>query len=310
MIRSPVRAAFSISRSCTITSSVAMPAAIARSFLAKVEPCTTARSMRLNIFSKIGRRISTAPHGTWPPESAFASSTMSGSTLQCSTARKRPVRPRPGLDFVGHEQRAVAAADLGGGRKVAVRRHVDALALDRLDEESRDLARRDRALQRREVVERHARRVRQQRLEAVAEDRVAVERQRAVGQAVERMIAEYDARPAGRGARELDRGLDRLRAGIGEEHLVEIGHLREQPLGQISRPASTRRVARDWAGRCRAPRSTRPAAPGGCGRCRTRRTRSADRDSGRRRGRRDTGPCRAGTARRSRWSAAPAPSAR
>ncbi len=30
-----------------------MPAAIARSFFAKVDPCTTARSIRLNIFSKM-----------------------------------------------------------------------------------------------------------------------------------------------------------------------------------------------------------------------------------------------------------------
>ena len=40
-------------------------------------------------------RVSSAPTGTWPPDSAFASSTMSGSTFQCSTARNFPVRPMP-----------------------------------------------------------------------------------------------------------------------------------------------------------------------------------------------------------------------
>ena len=41
-----------------------------------------------------------------------------------------------------------------------------------------------------------------------------------------------DARPAGRAPRELDCGLYRLRAGIGEEHLVQIWHIFQQPLGQ------------------------------------------------------------------------------
>ena len=72
-----------------------MPAAIARSFFAKVEPCTTARSIWLKILSKMLLRVSSAPTGTWPPDSAFASSTMSGSTFQCSTARNFPVRPMP-----------------------------------------------------------------------------------------------------------------------------------------------------------------------------------------------------------------------
>ena len=118
-----------------------MPAAIARSFLAKVEPCTTARSIWLKILSKIALRVKSAPTGTWPPDSAFESSTMSGSTFQCSTARNRPVRPMPGLDLVGDEDRAVALAQRGCARQEFVGGHVDALALDRLDDERRDLAR-------------------------------------------------------------------------------------------------------------------------------------------------------------------------
>ena len=41
-----------------------------------------------------------------------------------------------------------------------------------------------------------------------------------------------DAGPAGGAARELDRGLDAFGAGIGEEHLVQIGHVFQQPLGE------------------------------------------------------------------------------
>ena len=166
-----MRAAFSVTPSALITSSVAIPAAIARSFLENVEPWTTARSMRLNTLSKIHLRISTAPTGTWPPESALASSTMSGSMPQCSTARNLPVRPMPGLDLVGDEQRPVAAAKVLHAAQIVLVRQDHALALDRLDDERRDAARRERLLERREVVERDAHAVRQQRLEAFRKSR-------------------------------------------------------------------------------------------------------------------------------------------
>jgi hypothetical protein len=85
----------SISRSDSITSKVANPAAIAGSFFEKADPCTTARTMELNTLSKIRLWVSTAPTGTWPPDNALASSRMSGSMPQCSLAMNRPVRPSP-----------------------------------------------------------------------------------------------------------------------------------------------------------------------------------------------------------------------
>ena len=138
----------------------------------------------------------------------------------------------PGLDFVGDEQRAVLPAERGGARQEFVGGHVDALALDRLDDEGGDLARRQRLLQRCEIVKRDRRAPRQQRLEAGAEIGIVGQRQRAVGQAVKGMGAIDDAGPAGGAAGELDRGFDAFRAGIGKEHLVQIGHEFQQAFGQ------------------------------------------------------------------------------
>src|SRR4029079_109414 len=71
-----------------------------------------------------------------------------------------------GLDFVGDEYRAVFFAQRRGAGQEFIRRQVDALALDRLDNEGGDLARRQRLLKRGEIVEWNLRASRQQRLEA------------------------------------------------------------------------------------------------------------------------------------------------
>ena len=52
---------------------------------------------------------------------------------------------------------------------------------------------------------------------------------------MERMGAVHDARAVGGAAREFDRGLDALGAGVGKEHLVEIRHIFEQLLGEHTR---------------------------------------------------------------------------
>src|SRR6266702_2304236 len=211
----PRLAADSISFSDSMTSSVAMPAAIARSFLEKVEPCTTARSIWLKILSKMLLRVSTAPTGTWPPDSEEAAGAA-----------------HAGLDLVGDEQRAVFLTERSRTRQELVGGHVDALALDRLDDEGRDLARGQRFFQRGKIVEWDRGAARQQRLEAGTEVRIARQRQRAIGQAMIAVGAIDDARAAGGAARELDCRLDAFSAGIGKEHLVEIGNVFQKPLGE------------------------------------------------------------------------------
>src|SRR5262245_19515394 len=68
-----------------------------------------------------------------------------------------------GLDLVDDEQRAVLAAELCRAAQIAVVGNVDALALDWLDDEGREPARREHALQRRKIVERHLDAIRQER---------------------------------------------------------------------------------------------------------------------------------------------------
>lgn len=88
------------------------------------------------------------------------------------------------------------------------------------------------AFERGQIVERNRGATGQQRLEAGAEVRIAGQRERAISQAVIAVGAVDDTGTAGGTARELDRGLDAFGPGIGEERLVEIGDVFQQPLGQ------------------------------------------------------------------------------
>ncbi len=86
--------------------------------------------------------------------------------------------------------------------------------------------------QRRQVVEGNIDAFRQQRAEALAEDLGAVQRQGAVGQAVESLVAVEDARPAGGHAGELDGRLHRLGAGIAEKGALHARQAGQQLLRQ------------------------------------------------------------------------------
>jgi hypothetical protein len=144
---------------------------MARSFLAKVEPWTNARSIRSNTRSNTSRRQATAPTGTKPPDSALASSTRSGSTPQCCDARKRPVRPIP--VWISSAISNVPCLRPGRRRQIVVARQVDALALDRLDHERGDIAPGERSFERVQIIERYARAGADERREALAKRLIA-----------------------------------------------------------------------------------------------------------------------------------------
>ena len=144
--------------------------------------------------------------------------------------------PEAGLHLVADEQRAVLAAQRLSPGEVPLRRQVDALALDWLDDEGGDFVARKLSSQRIEIAEGDTIAAWQERSEAVAELLVAVQRERAEGQAVEGVACVEDARAPGRRARQLDRGLDRLRAGVGRNHRHDpLGRPRDQLLREQAR---------------------------------------------------------------------------
>src|ERR1700722_17817554 len=122
-----------------------------------------------------------------------------------------------GLHLVHDQQRAVLAAQLLGRAPVLRRRAVHALALDRLDDERRDVVAAQLLLKRIEIAEGHRFGFRQQRAEALAELLAAVERERAGGEAVEGVLSEEDLGALSGLAGELDGRLDRLGARVAEE---------------------------------------------------------------------------------------------
>ncbi len=107
-----------------------------------------------------------------------------------------PGAAEAGLHLVDAEERAVSAAERLRALEVAGGRQVDALALDRLDEEDRDVLAPQLRLERVEVAERHAVEAGQQRPEARRELGVPVRRERAERQPVEAVVGGDDARCA------------------------------------------------------------------------------------------------------------------
>ncbi len=116
--------------------------------------------------------------------------------------------------------------------EVFVARDTDPVALDRLDDEGGDIAAGEFALEGFEVVEGHRVAIGEERPEPLAKMLVAVERQRAIGQAVEGVLAVENARAPGRVAAEFERRLDRLGSRIAEEGPVQVGRLGEERLGE------------------------------------------------------------------------------
>ena len=85
------------------------------------------------------------------------------------------------------------------------------LALDGLEDEGRDVVRRQGLLQRCQVAQLDLFGAGKEGAEALAEGRIAVDGERAVGEAVKGLLEVNHPSPTGRGARELDRGPQRSR---------------------------------------------------------------------------------------------------
>ena len=142
--------------------------------------------------------------------------------------------PAAGLHLVGDVDDPVPLAELLQ-RADELGRHRDepALALHRLEHEAGDRVGRDVLLEQqleagervldRDAAVRIGRRravdLRRERPEALLVDELRGHRHRQVGAAVEGAVEDDDARPAGRGARDLDRVLDRLGARVDEQRL-------------------------------------------------------------------------------------------
>ena len=167
---------------------------------------------------------------------AFAERHQVGSHAVVLAAEHLAAAPHPALDLVEDEESAVLVADLARRREVARRRDVDAaLALDRLDDDrghaiSREIARGHDHAQRVDVSEGHVRPALQGQ-EGLPEHRFRRPGERAEGLAVERSDRSDEVMPARGQHRHLEAGLDRLRARVGEEGVLQVSGRdeRDQP---------------------------------------------------------------------------------
>ncbi len=134
-----------------------------------------------------------------------------------------PGAAEAGLHLVDTEERAVATAELLGGRQIPGLGQYDALALDRFGQKERHVLVAQLRFERSEVVERHPRHARQQRAEPGALIGAAVHRERSEGEPVETVLDGDCPGPAGGGARQLEGGLDGLGAAVDEQHAIGGG---------------------------------------------------------------------------------------
>ncbi len=145
------------------------------------------------------------------------------------------------LHLVDAEERPVAPAELLGALQVAGRRQVDALALDRLDQEEGDVLPPELGLERVEVAELDRVEAGQELAEPLAELRAPVRRERAERQPVEAVVREDDAGAPRRSPRVFERRLDGLGPGAREDDAAERG--REALEQRARQPARVRRDA-------------------------------------------------------------------
>ncbi len=128
-----------------------------------------------------------------------------------------------GLDLVHDQEGPVPSAQGLGLAPVGLGGQVDPLALDGLEHEGGHVALAQTGLQGVDVAERHRVATRQEGAEPDPELLAAVERQRPVGQAVERVVGVEDPVATGGAAGELDGRLHRLRTRVGEHGPPDAG---------------------------------------------------------------------------------------
>ena len=168
---SPMRAECSTRPLSASSWSVASPAAIARSFGAKVEPCAVPCSSESNTASCTLCRSSSAPVGDVAARERLRDGDEVGLEPPVLQGEQLPGAPEARLHLVDAEERPVAPAELLRALEVAGLGQVDAVALHRLDDEERDVLAAQLGLEPLEIVERDERHARQQRLEPLTEDR-------------------------------------------------------------------------------------------------------------------------------------------
>ena len=246
-------------------STTSMPIAQASGLPPNVEPCSPGRNT-----PSTSRFATTADNGMMPPPSALPSTYTSGTTSSWSQANVVPGAAEARLDLVGDQQDVDVGAELARGAQVALGRNDHArLALDRLDEE-RDGVLVDRLAQRVDVAVGNRLEPRRERSEP---GRAPTGRSRSSTivtvrpwklpsrhedlRAIRRHALDVVAPAAGR----LDRGLDRLGAGVHREHHVLAGELGEVAAEDGERVVVERARGQRHRSSCGAP--PRPAEDGG-----------------------------------------------
>src|SRR5215510_4809274 len=182
-----------------MTRSASSPTAAASGLPPKVEPCEPGVKTFMT-----SRRATKADTGSTPPPSALPTMMPSGRTFSCSNANHAPVRPRP--DCTSSTMSS-----------------------------TRWWSHSARTLDRGEITERHRAEASRERPEAVAIGSLRGKTHNGGGAAVEialrhddlGAVAAHALDPIGPAARGLDRGLDRLGAGVHRQRRIEAADAAE-----------------------------------------------------------------------------------
>ena len=186
-----------------MTSSAARAAAAASGPPPKVEECSSGWPAYAR--SQTQRRAIATPIGITPPERPFASVTTSGTTPSRSQAKRVAAAAEARLHLVDDQQRARGIAGRARRRQISLRWQIHAtLALHGFDDEGRRIPAAQRDAEGGRIAVRHVRDVRERSCERGAVGGRTARRERAEGLTVVAAGRRDDARPAGRGDRELE----------------------------------------------------------------------------------------------------------